>query len=301
MTARSLFEAILSAPGNALIDSASHFTRRVGRILRRDVSISSRFLPYAPESDAWVLPPRARRPPDAQLPVPPRDLWLGYGRTPEEYLASGRRDVESMRTLLSEAGTELSSCRRILDLGCGAGRMLRWLDGVGAEVWGSDVSAPHIVWCQQNLSPPYRFLTNTSSPHLPFESGYFDLIYAGSLFTHLSELVEAWLLEIRRLLRAGGAAYVTIHDEHTLRALDRNPERPLARRLKSEPEARQFWRSPFGMFTLRRGFNALVFYSESFVRDPGGPIMPIMSMTREAYDIQSAVVMMKEPARRPSP
>ena len=131
MTPRSLFEAILSAPGNALIDSASHFTRRVGRILRRDVSISSRFLPYAPESDAWVLPPRARRPPDAHLPVPPRDLWLGYGRTPEEYLASGRRDVESMRTLLSEAGTEWSSCRRILDLGCGAGRMLRWLDGVG--------------------------------------------------------------------------------------------------------------------------------------------------------------------------
>jgi len=206
-----------------------------------------------------------------------------------------------MQTLLSEAGTEWSSCRRILDLGCGAGRMLRWLDGVGAEVWGSDVSAPHIVWCQQNLSPPYRFLTNTSSPHLPFESGYFDLIYAGSLFTHLSELVEAWLLEIRRLLRAGGAAYVTIHDEHTLRALDRNPERPLARRLKSEPEARQFWRSPFGMFTLRRGFNALVFYSESFVRDSWGSIMPIMSMTPEAYDIQSAVVMVKEPARRPSP
>src|SRR5206468_2403355 len=252
--------------------------------------------PYGTRSSSVLLVPEVAEPvryfhadgPPCQtrlLPVPPRDLWLGYGRTPEEYLASGRRDVESMRTLLSEAGTEWSSCRRILDLGCGAGRMLRWLDGVGAEVWGSDVSAPHIVWCQQNLSPPYRFLTNTSSPHLPFESGYFDLIYAGSLFTHLSELVEAWLLEIRRLLRAGGAAYVTIHDEHTLRALDRNPERPLARRLKSEPEARQFWRSPFGMFTLRRGFNALVFYSESFVRDSWGPIMPIMSMTPEAYDI----------------
>jgi len=55
------------------------------------------------------------------------------------------------------------------------------------------------------------------------------------------------------------------------------------------------------MFTLRRGFNALVFYSESFVRDSWGSIMPIMSMTPEAYDIQSAVVMVKEPARRPSP
>ena len=50
--ARSLLKAILRAPGNALIDSASHFTPRVGRVLRRDVSISSRFLPYAPEADA---------------------------------------------------------------------------------------------------------------------------------------------------------------------------------------------------------------------------------------------------------
>src|SRR2546425_7820020 len=122
MTARSLFEAILSAPGNALIDSASHFTRRVGRILRRDVSISSRFLPYAPESDAWVLPPRASRPADGQLPVPPRDLWFGYGKTPEEYLASGRRDVESMRRLLAGAGIELSSGKRVLDLGVGSAR-----------------------------------------------------------------------------------------------------------------------------------------------------------------------------------
>ena len=297
MKSRSLLRTIFRAPGNLLIDHASHFPRRVGRITRRDVSISSRFLPYAPESDAWVLPPRARRPPDGNLPVPPRNLWLRYGKTPEEYLAGGRRDVESMRRLLAEAGIELSSCKRVLDLGCGSGRMLRWLDGAGAEVWGSDVSASHIVWCQQNLSPPYRFLTNTSCPHLPFESGYFDLIYAGSLFTHISELVDAWLLEIRRLLRAGGAAYVTILDEHTLRALDRNPHRPLARRLRNEPEARQFWRSSFGMFTLRRGFDALVFYTDGFVRDAWGPIMPIVSITPEAYDIQSAVLMVKEAGR----
>ena len=297
MKSRSLFRAILGASGNLLIDHASHLSRQVGRILRRDVSISSRFVPYAPESDAWVVPPRATRPADGQLPVPPRYLWLRYGKTPEEYLASGRRDVESMRRVLSEGGIVLSSCRRVLDLGCGSGRMLRWLDGAGAEVWGSDVSAPHIVWCQQNLSPPYRFLTNTSCPHLPFESGYFDLVYAGSLFTHISELLEAWLLEIRRLLRAGGAAYVTIHDEHTLRALDRKPGRPLAQRLKGEPEARQFWRSPFGMFTLRRGFNALVFYTDGFVRDAWGSIMPIVSITPEAYDIQSAVLMVKEGGR----
>src|SRR5207249_9450596 len=106
MKFRSLFKAILRAPGNLLIDATSHFSQRAGRIIRRDASISSRFLPYASESDAWALPPRARRPAGAELPVPPRDLWLRYGKTPEEYLAGGRRDVESMRLLLSEAGIE---------------------------------------------------------------------------------------------------------------------------------------------------------------------------------------------------
>ncbi len=295
MTARSWLKTLLAIPGNAAIDTATHLTRQVGRVVRRDVSLAARFLPYAPGSDAWVIPPRALRSPDAPLPVPPEDLWLGYGRTPEEYLASGRRDVDSMRRHLGEAGIDLAACRRILDLGCGSGRMLRWLDGARAEVWGSDVSAPHVVWCQQHLSPPYRFLTNTSYPHLPFESGYFDLIYAGSLFTHISELIDAWLLEIRRLLRPGGAAYVTIHDEHTLAALERNPERPFARRLRNEPRERQFWRAPFGMFTLRRGFNALVVYEGAFVRETWGAIIPIVSITPEAYDVQSAVLMIKAP------
>ena len=51
------------------------------------------------------------------------------------------------------------------------------------------------------------------------------------------------------------------------------------------------------MFTLRRGFDALVFYTDGFVRDAWGPIMPIVSITPEAYDIQSAVLMVKEAGR----
>src|SRR3989442_11136077 len=112
MKSRSLFRAFLGAPGNLLIDHASHFPRRVGRIVRRDVSISSRFLPYAPESDAWVVPPRARRSADGQLPVPPRELWLGYGKTPEEYLAGERRDGESMTGPLARPDPALSTCNR---------------------------------------------------------------------------------------------------------------------------------------------------------------------------------------------
>ena len=79
MKFRSLFKAILRAPGNLLIDSASHFSQRVGRIIRRDASISSRFLPYASESDAWALPPpgeasRGRRA-SRTAPGPLAPIW----------------------------------------------------------------------------------------------------------------------------------------------------------------------------------------------------------------------------------
>ena len=72
----------------------------------------------------------------------------------------------------------------ILDLGCGGGRMIRHLAPYAelTEVWGLDVSAPHINWLKTHLSPPFGFAVNTTLPHLPFADGFFGLIYCGSRF-----------------------------------------------------------------------------------------------------------------------
>jgi len=45
-----------------------------------------------------------------------------------------------------------------------------------------------MLWCQQRMSPLFKFATTTSFPHLPFEDGYFDFVYAGSVFTHITDL-----------------------------------------------------------------------------------------------------------------
>jgi ubiquinone/menaquinone biosynthesis C-methylase UbiE len=149
----------------------------------------------------------------AVFPIPPPELRLGYGRSPEEYLANGQRHVQTMLDLLRASGACLERGTRLLDLGCGAGRMIRWLtDFAGyGEVWGTDISAEPIVWCTQHLAPPFYFLVNTTFPHLPFEDRYFDVVYAGSVFTHIDDLAQTWLLEMRRVLRTGGKLYVTIH------------------------------------------------------------------------------------------
>src|SRR5207249_2888613 len=83
------------------------------------------------------------------LPVPPTDLWEGWGGTVEDYLASGRADMEAMRRVLVDAGARPHEFARVLDFGCASGRMMRFLPvrAEHSEIWGVDIKARHIVWC----------------------------------------------------------------------------------------------------------------------------------------------------------
>jgi SAM-dependent methyltransferase len=150
------------------------------------------------------------------MPVPPRDLWAYYCTSAESYLASGREDCDDMGRILSKHGAAIEDAGRILDLGCAAGRMVRWIPGMapGAEVWGTDVWSTAILWCQDHLTPACRFAVSTISPHLPFEDRYFGLVYCGSLFSQIDDLTETWFLELRRIVRPGGHLYFSVNDRH---------------------------------------------------------------------------------------
>lgn len=154
--------------------------------------------------------------------IPPTEFRHYYGYKDgvwrdDLYLSSGLADVRSMKAILAEDGADPMG-GRILEFGCSAGRMLRHLEpeARAGEVWGADLHAAAIHWAQAHLAPPFHFLTNTTQPHLPFEDRYFDLIFAGSVWTHIGELGDAWLLEMRRLLKPGGRLYLTISDQDTL-------------------------------------------------------------------------------------
>src|SRR5215510_255837 len=213
------------------------------------------FVPFQRGKNSYALPKvrRSSSDPAAELPVPPPELWLGYGRSTEEYLAFGRTNVRVMLDLLQTSGASLESGTRVLDFGCAAGRMIRWLAEFSGrcEVWGSDISAEHIVWCTQHLDPPFHFLVNTLLPHLPFEDRYFDVVYAGSVFTHIDDLAKTWLVELRRVLRARGKLYVTIHDRHSIHLLaDQWRMVPFADFLHQSDDYAQFAHTDFSMFTI---------------------------------------------------
>jgi ubiquinone/menaquinone biosynthesis C-methylase UbiE len=256
------------------------------------------FLPYRRSQNAYCIPcrpePAERGAPD-ELALPPQELWAQYGPTREAYLNSGKEHVETMLRVLGQAGYTPTPGQRMLEFGCAAGRMIRWLAGYAAtcEIWGTDVSATHIVWCSQHLNPPFAFFTTPALAHLPFEDRYFDLIYAGSVFTHIDDLADTWLLELRRVLRPSGRLYLTIHDRNTIRFLAQERGYSLSKQLYAQREYSEYIQAPFGKFTIGRAYGAQVFYDLEYLRRITRPCFELDTVQEGAYGYQTALVFRK--------
>jgi ubiquinone/menaquinone biosynthesis C-methylase UbiE len=240
--------------------------------------------------------------PDDGLPVPPDALRSGYGSESAAYLASGRQHHQNMMELVTGSGFAFQDGDRILDFGCSSGRMIRCFKNMAEhhEVWGADISAEHILWCQDHLSPPLRFTTTTTYPHLPFEDNSFGLIYAGSVFTHIGDLEDSWLLELRRILRPGGCLYATVHDNHTIDILISSPPGHwlhdwYVRTMLIDFDTRLgFLRTGFKMFTINvKAGSSQVFHDREYLRRRWGRFLTVRSLHPEAYGYQTAVLMTK--------
>ena len=119
----------------------------------------------------------------------------------------------------------------VLDIGCGCGRTAQVLRDAywrnrpffAGTYIGVDVDGEAIAWCTDHFpSDRFRFhrldmfssvynpTGATQQPDLPVDPASVDLVLCLSLFTHLLEPdVNYYLRQIRRVLRPGGAAYVT--------------------------------------------------------------------------------------------
>ena len=258
-----------------------------------------KYFPYKKSDDSFVIP----KAPAVQyamcrsgLPIPPEELWSGYGGTSEEYLSSGREHAQTMLSILHSSNFTLKRGSGILDFGCAAGRMIRELKDLSSlcEIWGTDISAEHIYWCKQHLSPPFYFVTTTTIPHLPFEDSYFDLVYAGSVFTHIDDLAEAWLLELRRVLSQTGRLYITIHDNNTVQLLDgKYKTNWLAIKMNNNPFYAQSKYS-HGMLVVGRDTGSQVFYDSAYFLKILEPMFDILSVNQEAYGFQTAILLKKK-------
>lgn len=145
------------------------------------------------------------------------------------FIEGGQRTADDLEAALERNGHSFDQIHSALDFGCGCGRLLleavrRWPH---VQWVGSDVDARGIQWCAEHLRGA-RVLVNPPLPPLPFANGQFDLIWCGSVFTHLDEgRQDAWLAELCRTLAPGGHLLASVHGPRCWGGLPRTTVRQI--------------------------------------------------------------------------
>lgn len=135
-----------------------------------------------------------------------------YGGNGAHYFGVGRSALRCVEEAIDAA--DVRSVDRLLDMPCGHGRVLRWLAArfPSAALTASDVDADGVQWCARRFgaTPAYSL---PDFDQLSFGQE-FDVIWCGSLVTHLDEPAIAALLRFfARHLADGGALVLTTHGE----------------------------------------------------------------------------------------
>ncbi len=232
------------------------------------------------------------------LPTPGTDERAGYApENDEAYLARGRETNHAIRAILADHGTHALTIGTVLDWGCSTGRVLRhWADLAAVpdgrfRGWGCDIDGRAIDWATRHLSPPFRFFSTTLSPSLPIADHTLDLVYGISIFTHIVENVDTWLMELRRVTRPDGHVLVTIHDEHTWDRCAAEPEMFVARHWPGEITGTL----DDDFVAAGSGPNSLTFWHTDAVRRRWSAFFEILDIRPQAFESRTQTGVLLRP------
>ena len=162
--------------------------------------------------------------------------------------------------------------RAIVDVGCGAGELVRWLRTQGAEPVG--VECGEVMRAMALEADPDNTLdyVNAVGQDLPFDDGTFDVVTFIFSLHHVpaDEMVNA-LTEAHRVLRPGGVAYVAEPvaegPGHAVSRLvdDETEVRAHAQRALDEADQIGFDRAPQGTYGTRRVYADFAEYERTMV------------------------------------
>ena len=129
--------------------------------------------------------------------------------SPESFAASGERDLESQ--VLD--GLAVSPRWRVLEIGCGMGRLLRPLSPRVARVFGVDLSEEMLIRAREHCAAlPNVELARTDGRLDFLTDGAFDFVFSHIVFQHLPRkaYAELYFREAFRVLVAGGIFRVQV-------------------------------------------------------------------------------------------
>jgi SAM-dependent methyltransferase len=171
--------------------------------------------------------------------IPPASIRLG-GHNFErdrDFLDCAIRDAQRL-----EEAIGVTSGSRVLDIGCGVGRLpigLRAHFGTLTNYTGVDVDAGSIAWCKKHIvgdhvsfihldlaNDRYNPTGSAIDDHfrLPLPDSSFDAIHLYSVFSHMETSdVVAYLREFRRLLAPEGRVFLTAFVEGGVPDIAINP------------------------------------------------------------------------------
>jgi SAM-dependent methyltransferase len=157
-----------------------------------------------------------------------KSTWEGLGRTDplwavltdpgrrhggwdvDEFLATGMAPVDDVVRMLDGAGLSLGE--RVLDFGCGAGRLSNALAAHAREVVGIDIAQSMVDEADRiNRHPGRVSFVAYDGARLPFGDGAFDSAVSLISIQHSPPAVQlACLVELQRVVRPGGALVLQI-------------------------------------------------------------------------------------------
>ena len=136
------------------------------------------------------------------------DSTLDYAHPDAQaFWASGET---ALRDSLERFGVRLTGSERVLEIGCGMGRITRALAGAAREVVGIDVSEEMIRLGKEALKdlPNVSLRTVSGTGLSDFDNQSFDVGYSFVTFQHIPDpaITANYITELGRVLRPGGWA-----------------------------------------------------------------------------------------------
>lgn len=226
------------------------------------------------------------------LPPPKHLQYRSVGSFVPDFIESGYRAFNTFQNVLqSSANKNILTCEKILDFGCGCGRIIRSLRNnlSAGYLYGTDIDPDVIAWLKENYKGMAEFSVN---PHLPptlYADEMFDLIYSVSIFTHLPEDMQfAWLNELKRIAKPGAYLIFTTHRQNQHYIWSLTPQKIFEEK-GFYYDAEVDW-APEGL----PSFYKIAFHSEEYIRKEWSKYFNVLNFFPNGLDNTQDIVLLQK-------